>query len=53
VRGLLLNIFFDLADNYFGICLYYEGSDTERSQLAKAQDDNFVFCYVVCASIGF
>jgi hypothetical protein len=45
-------VFFDLADNHFGVCFDYAGSDTKCPQLAKAENDSFVLCYIVGASVG-
>jgi hypothetical protein len=46
-------VFLDLAGNYLGVCSDNAGGDTKGPQLAEAEDDCFVFCYVVCASVRF
>jgi hypothetical protein len=49
--GSFYEYFFYLAGNYFGICPDYACGDTECSQFVKAQDDGFIFCYIVGASV--
>jgi hypothetical protein len=46
-------VFLDLASNYLGVCSDDAGGDPKGPQLAKTKDDCFVFCYVICASVGF
>jgi hypothetical protein len=44
-------IFLDLAGDYLGVCSDDAGSDTKCPELAKAEDDSFIFCYIVGASV--
>jgi hypothetical protein len=46
-------VFLDLAGNYLGVCSDDAGGDPKGPQLAEAEDDYFVFCYVICASVRF
>jgi hypothetical protein len=40
------------CDNDLGVCFDGACSDAEGLELAKTEDDYFVLCYVICASIG-
>jgi hypothetical protein len=44
-------VFLDLAGNYLGVCSDDAGGVPKGPQLAEAEDDCFVFCYVICASV--
>jgi hypothetical protein len=52
-RVLCCIVFLDLAGNYLGVCFDDAGGDPKGPQLAEAEDDCFVFCYVICASVRF
>ena len=46
-------VLLDLAGNYLGVCSDDAGGDPKGPQLAETEDDCFVFCYVICASVIF
>jgi hypothetical protein len=46
-------VFLDLAGNYLGVCSDDAGGDPKGPQLAEAEDDCFVLCYVICAFVRF